>query len=77
MNRHLKETPNIPHMNVSTQTRLTDILQLCTVNETGKNLTSTAYAISPLCHRFPSNKAASAQVAHNSQHATSRRSDIS
>lgn len=76
MNRHLKETPNTPHINVSTK-RATDILPLCTVNRTGKNLPSTTYAISPFCHRLPSNKAASAQGAHNSQYATSRRSDIS
>lgn len=76
MNRHLKETPTIPHINVSIKCA-TDILQLCTVKRTGKNLPSTTCAISPFCHRFPSNKATSAQGAHNSQYATSTRSDIS
>lgn len=66
MNRSLQKTPNIPNISASTQTHATGILQLCTVTMTGKeNLTSVTTGAPPSRHKFPSNKAASAQVTHN------------
>lgn len=45
---------------------------------TGKeNLTSVTTGTPPSCHKFPSNKASSAQVTHNIQYAANGMSDIS